>query len=355
MNKLTINREALIENINTAVLVFDGDIKLQSINAAGEILLSVSNNKVIGQSPDEFLPGSTKFTKDLRQSLIDLHPYTDWGAELKLNNQRIITVGCMVTPVIEGDGCNQIIVELIDSDSFTRVMREETTSLVYDAARKSLKGIAHEIKNPLGGLRGAAQLLERELNDKSLREYTQIIISEADRLCNLVDRMLAHETKPIISAVNLHQVLEYVIELVKANSRSDLKISRDYDPSLPGLLGDKDQLIQVFLNIIQNASQAIASNGEIRIRSRIKTSLNIRQCFHKLVAQIEITDDGPGIPEEIEKEIFYPLITGRAEGTGLGLSIAQSLIQLHGGVINFTRENEKTTFRVLLPLSDKDD
>jgi two-component system nitrogen regulation sensor histidine kinase GlnL len=261
----------------------------------------------------------------------------------------------MVTPVIEGDSCQQIIVEMIDAASFTRVMREENTTAVHDAARKSLKGIAHEIKNPLGGLRGAAQLLERELKDKSLTEYTQIIINEADRLRNLVDRMLVHETRPSISKVNLHEILEYVIDLAKAESTSELTITRDYDPSLPELYGDKDQLIQVFINIMQNALQAIAANGQIWIRTRIKRRYTIRKHFHKLVAQIEFSDDGPGIPEDIEKEIFYPLITGRAEGTGLGLSIAQSLLQLHGGAINFSRENDKTTFKVLLPLSNKDE
>jgi two-component system nitrogen regulation sensor histidine kinase GlnL len=234
-------------------------------------------------------------------------------------------------------------------------MREETSSVVYDAARKSLKGIAHEIKNPLGGLRGAAQLLEHELQDKSLTEYTKIIIMEADRLRNLVDRMLAHETRPQMSDVNLHEVLEYVINLAEAEVSSELKIFRDYDPSLPGLQGDKDQLIQVFINIIQNALQAIAANGQIWIKTRIKRRCTIRQNFYKMVAQVKIIDDGPGIPEDIEREVFYPLITGRAEGTGLGLSIAQSLLQLHGGSISYERDNDKTVFKVLLPLSNKHD
>jgi two-component system nitrogen regulation sensor histidine kinase GlnL len=346
---------SLIDNINTAVLVFDADLRLQFINAAGENLLSVSSNKVGGQSPEELLPGSMQFAENLQRTLIDKRSYTDWGVELNLNSQRTIIVGCMVTPVMGGDNCLQLIVELVDADSFTRVMREESVSAIQDAARKSFKGIAHEIKNPLGGLRGAAQLLERELEDEDLIEYTQIIIKEADRLRNLVDRMLVHDSRPQFENINLYEVLEYVIDLTQAEAESSLNISRDYDPSLPAMQADKEQLIQVFHNIVRNAVQAIAANGRIWLRTRIKRRCTIRQQFHKLVAQVEIIDDGPGIPEDIESEVFYPLITGRPEGTGLGLSIAQSLIQLHNGSIAYERVNNMTVFRILLPLSQNDD
>lgn len=346
---------SLIENINTAVLVFDADLRLQYINAAGENLLSVSSNKVVGQSPEDILPGSTQFFENLQRTLIEMRPYTDWGVEIHLSSQKSIIVGCMITPVLEGDVLKQLIVELIDADSFTRVMREESISAIQDAARKSFKGIAHEIKNPLGGLRGAAQLLERELDDQDLIEYTQIIIKEADRLRNLVDRMLVHDSRPKFEQINLHEILEYVIDLAQAEAESRLDISRDYDPSLPGMQADSEQLIQVFHNIVRNAVQAIAANGRIWIRTRIKRRCTIRQRFFKLVAQIEIIDDGPGIPEDIESEVFYPLITGRAEGTGLGLSIAQSLIQLHGGSIAYERVNNMTVFRILLPLSQNDE
>lgn len=346
---------SLIDNINTAVLVFDADLRLQFINAAGENLLSVSSNKVIGLSPKELLPASVQFAANLQRTLVDKHSYTDWGVELNLNPQRTIIVGCMVTPVMDGDDCLQLIVELVDADSFTRVMREESVSAIQDAARKSFKGIAHEIKNPLGGLRGAAQLLERELEDQELIEYTQIIIKEADRLRNLVDRMLVHDSRPQFENINLHEIIEYVIDLTQAEAESRLNIFRDYDPSLPGMQADKEQLIQVFHNIVRNAVQAIAANGRIWLRTRIKRRCTIRQQFHKLVAQIEIIDDGPGIPEDIESEVFYPLITGRPEGTGLGLSIAQSLIQLHNGSIAYERVNNMTVFRILLPLSQNDE
>ncbi len=355
MNDIFKSPDALIENISTAVMVFDSSLRLMSINAAGENLLSLSINKVKGQTPDEFLPASKEFIDDIRRSLDEMHPYTDWGVELYLNGQTSITVGCMVTPIMTQDDVKYVIVELVDANSFTRVMREETSSIVHDAARKSLKGIAHEIKNPLGGLRGAAQLLEKELQNKNLKEYTQIIISEADRLRNLVDRMMVHETPPQLSSINLHEILEYVVEVCRAESTEELKITRDYDPSLPLLQGDKDQLIQVFMNVLRNALQAIATNGQVWIQTRIKRHCTIRQDFYRLAAEIKVMDDGPGIPQDIKREVFYPLITGRPEGTGLGLSIAQSLLQSNGGSINYERQADRTIFTILLPLDMNDD
>lgn len=355
MSTTQLNPATLLENINTAVLVFDDDLKLLSINAAGENLLSVSGKQVLGLQPQEFLPGAVQFFANLKRTQEESRPYIDWGVEINLQNHKTITVGCMITPVLENDVCVQVIAELIDSASFTRVMREESITAVYDTARKSLKGIAHEIKNPLGGLRGAAQLLERELVDVELKEYTQIIIKEADRLRNLVDRMLVHDSRPQLTEVNLHELLEYVCDLVQAEVESQMNITRDYDPSLPLLQGDREQLIQVFINVIRNAMQAIGSDGHIWLRTRIRRRCTIRQHYYKLVAQIDIIDDGPGIPADIEHEVFYPLITGRAEGTGLGLSIAQSLLQLHGGAISYSRENEQTIFKILLPLSQKHD
>lgn len=346
----------LVENINTAVLVFDKDLRLTRINTAGENLLSVSQRMVVGHSAADILPASPRFAESLAMTLKERQPYTQWGLDLNLNNEKSITVGCILTPLLQDDeNCNEIIVELIDYNSFTRVMREENTSFMHDATRKSLSGLAHEIKNPLGGLRGAAQLLERELNGSELTEYTQIIINEADRLRNLVDRMLAPNGSQQLSRVNIHEILEYIHDLVQAEAESKINITRDYDPSLPDTEADREQLIQAFLNVVQNAVQAIGKNGHIILRTRAKRRCTILQQQYKLVAVIEIIDDGPGIPPEIEREIFYPLITGRPEGTGLGLSITQSLIQRHGGSIDYQRADNKTVFRILIPLSKTDE
>lgn len=347
----------LLDNINTAVLVFDSDLRLTDINTAGEHLLSVSRRMVRGQSARDILSGSAALTETLERTVEDKQPYRRWGMELRLQNLGVITVGCIVTPLLETEKGGEIIVELIESQSFERVMREESVTAVHDAASKSLRGMAHEIKNPLGGLRGAAQLLDRELVEEDLKEHTRIIISEADRLRNLVDRMLGPDGETRMARVNIHEILEYVQGLIQAESEEKLFITRDYDPSLPDAVGDREHLIQAFLNVIRNAMEAVESsqNGHIWIRTRVSRMCTIRQKQYKLVAMIEVSDNGPGIPSEIESEIFYPLITGRAQGTGLGLSITQSLLQKHGGSIDHDGSGDKTTFRILLPLSQEDE
>ena len=347
----------LLDNINTAVLVFDSELRLTDINTAGEDLLSVSQRMVQGQPSRDVLPDSPGFTEALERTFVNKHPFTQWGVELRLQNGETVTVGCMVTPLLEGEQCSEVIVELIDSGSLARAMREQSVYAMHDAASKSLRGMAHEIKNPLGGLRGAAQLLERELENEDLKEYTRIIISEADRLRNLVDRMLEPNSEMHISRINIHEILEYVQDLVQAGARQHLDISRDYDPSLPLTRGDREQLIQAFLNVVRNAVEAVADcdDGRIWLRTRVKRKCTIRQKQYRLAALIEIIDNGPGIPPEIESEAFYPLITGRADGTGLGLSITQSLLQKHGASIDYERVNDRTVFRILLPLSKADD
>lgn len=354
---LTPKAEHLLDNVSTAVLVFGTDFRLTFINTAGEHLLSVSRRMVRGQSARNILPASEDFAGILERTIVNGHPYTQWGVELGLQNDGVITVGCIVTPLMEEDKCVEIIVELIDAHSFTRVMREESVTALHEAASKSLRGMAHEIKNPLGGLRGAAQLLERELDNQDLKEYTRIIISEADRLRNLVDRMLGPNGETRISQVNIHEILEYVQDITRAEGEGRPVVSRDYDPSLPDTIGDRDHLIQAFLNIVRNAVEAVDGMDDPRIwiRTRVKRKCTIRQKQYKLAALVEIMDNGPGIPAGIESEIFYPLITGRAEGTGLGLSIAQSLMQKHGGSIDYERSGDRTIFRILLPLSREDD
>jgi two-component system nitrogen regulation sensor histidine kinase GlnL len=345
------NRAAqLIENIYTAVLVFDAGLRLELINAAGENLLSVSARKVQGQQVYELLPEAPRFAEMLQRSLLTRRPYTERGMELRLGQGRSVTVDAIVTPVLDDGPEGEIIVELVDVQSFIRVRREEQLLELHEAARKSLEGVAHEIKNPLGGLRGAAQLLQRELNGSALTEYTRIIIDEADRLRALVDRMLTPNGRPRLAPVNIHELLDYVQNVVEAEADEGLIIERDYDPSLPALTADRDQIIQVLLNIVRNAAQAAGSQGRICLRTRIKRNATIRQQQHKLAIQIEVIDDGPGIPPELAQEIFYPMVTTRADGMGLGLSIAQSLVHAHGGSIEYERVGNETVFRILLPL-----
>jgi two-component system nitrogen regulation sensor histidine kinase GlnL len=338
-------------------MLFDKNLNLTCINNAGEGLLSVSNRRIIGQKPEEILPHPPALAEMISRTLNTGHPYSERSLTLSLPNSRTVTVDCKVTPILKGERVKEIIVEMIDADSLHRVMREENLTLLHDAARESLRGMAHEIKNPLGGIRGAAQLLERELTegDPGLIEYTRIIIQEADRLRNFIDRMLTSEQKQNIEKANIHEVLEYVCNLVEAEYKQSFKIIRDYDPSLPPLQVDRGQIIQAVLNVMRNAVQATGDNGNIWIRSRILRQITLHKRIHRHAVRVDIIDDGPGIPPEIENGIFYPMITGRPEGTGLGLSIAQSLINAHGGLIEYERTDERTIFSIYLPTEQDHD
>lgn len=218
------------------------------------------------------------------------------------------------------------------------------------ANRLLLRNLAHEIKNPLGGIRGAAQLLEHELDKPGLREYTQVIIKEADRLRTLMEKLLTPQHMPHFSALNIHEVLERVRSVVLAELSSGLRIQRDYDTSLPDLTGDKEQLIQVFLNLVRNAAQAMHGKGEIVLRTRIARQVTLMKKRYPLAVMIQVIDNGPGIPAHLRDKIFYPLVSGRAEGHGLGLTLAQDFISQHRGSIEFDSEPERTCFTVLLPL-----
>lgn len=345
----------IIENLYTAVLVINNDLCLTRMNTAGENLLSMSARKVSGMKLDQVLPEAPQFIETIQRSLNSRTPYTERGVTISLPHEKSITVDCAVTPLLDNEQCHGLIVELIDTQTQNRLMREESLLELHSAARESLRGMAHEIKNPLGGLRGAAQLLERELNNSDLTEYTSIIINEADRLRNLIDRLMTPNAQINVSAVNVHEILEYVLNLVEAESGAPLQVERFYDPSLPTLEADREQLIQAFLNIVRNAVQAIHPGGHVWLNTRIKRMCTIRQELYKLAVQIEIVDDGPGVPPEIINGMFYPMVTGRADGTGLGLSIAQSLVQSHRGIIEYERVDTKTIFRITLPIRTGDD
>jgi two-component system nitrogen regulation sensor histidine kinase GlnL len=213
-----------------------------------------------------------------------------------------------------------------------------------------IRQLAHEIKNPLGGLRGAAQLLERQLDSDELKEYTDVIISEADRLAGLVDTLLGPGGPPNKQPVNIHELLEYVMRLVEPELSEHIRTRRDYDPGLPNMELDRDQMVQAFLNLVQNAVAALDGHGRITLRSRAVMNFTIGDVRYPVVASVEIEDDGPGIPPDLQDSVFYPLVTSRPEGTGLGLPAAQELISRHGGMIEFESRPGKTVFQVRIPL-----
>jgi two-component system nitrogen regulation sensor histidine kinase GlnL len=263
-----------------------------------------------------------------------------------------ITVNLTIVPIQEKDTdrAEAVLVQIEQVDRHLRISMEEQILAQQNAARMLLRGLAHEIKNPLGGIRGSAQLLQRELASEEFREYTQIIMDESDRLQSLVDRMLGPNKPLLLEPINIHKVLERVRQLVQVEAPAGVSIERDYDPSIPLVNGDGDLLIQAILNIVRNAAQAVGVRGRILIRTRIHRQVTIGNKRNRLVVKIDVEDDGPGIPDALMGQIFYPMVTGRAEGTGLGLSIAQSLINQHGGLIECNSEPGHTVFSIFLPL-----
>lgn len=347
--------QRILDNLSAAVLLLGEDFTLRYLNPAAEMLLEVSARQARTVHLDQLLPGVERLAPILAQALEGGHACTERGLELHLPPDRLVTVDCTVTPVVDADSGTAVVLELMQVDRHLRITREENLIAQNQVTRALIRGLAHEIKNPLGGLRGAAQLLERELPGAHLKEYTRIIIGEADRLQSLVDRMLGPNGLPCKRDINLHQVVEHVRNLVEAEAPDGVRIQRDYDPSIPPLRADPDQLVQALLNIVRNALQAVGDQGAIVLRTRTQRQFTIGARRHKLVARIDVVDDGPGIPPELRESIFYPMITGRAGGTGLGLSIAQSLVNQHGGLIECTSRPGHTEFTLLLPLECPDE
>ena len=344
----------ICDNLHTSVLLFDNALRLRYLNPAGEMLFSLSARRVKGMPLAEMLKNPA-LIEALQDVLHSGHPITERELSVCLPHEQRVTVDLTATPLMEPNRDRELLVEMIQVDRQLRIIREENLMAQNTASRALVRGLAHEIKNPLGGLRGAAQLLERELDSEELKEYTRIIISEADRLQNLMNRMLGPNALPHKMHLNIHEVLEHVRQVVQVGVGSEVVIHCDYDPSIPELDADKDQLIQAILNLLRNAVQAVGDSGEITLRSRTLRQFTIGQTLHKLVARIDIIDNGPGIPPEMKESIFLPMVTGRAEGTGLGLPIAQSLINTNGGLIECESQPGNTVFTVLLPLSSADE
>lgn len=343
----------LLENLTVAVLLFDDSLYLRYLNPSAEMLFGGSARYLTGMPFSELLLARESLLPALEEALRTGHPFSKHEQVFELLNGQEITADVAVTVLHEGTGRPELLLELKPMDRLIRITRDENLVAQQNATRELLRGLAHEIKNPLGGLRGAAQLLERQLDNDELKEYTRVIIDEADRLQKLVNRLLGPSGMPRMRKINVHEVLEYVRNIAINDNKNDIQIHRDYDPSIPDIVGDSDLLIQALLNIVNNARQAVGQRGNIILRTRVLRKFTIGQQQHKLVAQIEIIDDGPGVPPEIRDQIFFPMITGRAEGTGLGLSIAQRLVHQHGGLIECDSIPGRTVFTIFLPIDGK--
>ncbi len=343
----------ILDHLNEAILLFNQDLCLSYINPAGEILFADSAKHLVGQPAHKmFKTVHHDLFADLLQRMLNHEPLVDRELTLESMHQSI-TVNLSATPILEKGELTEILIELQQVDRHLRITKEEQLLAQQATSLMLVRGLAHEIKNPLGGLRGAAQLLEQELQDPELKEYTKIIIAESDRLQDLMDKMLGPNKPAHKSLLNIHEVLERVRQLVAVEAGSNISLQTDYDPSIPELFADKNQIIQALLNVVRNAIQAIQSSGKIILKTRIQRHMTIGRKLYKLVTKIEIIDNGPGIQPGLMGQIFYPMITGRAEGTGLGLSIAQSLINQHNGLIECESEPGHTVFSIYLPLTSQ--
>jgi len=350
---------SILDSLTTAVLTFDRELRVTAINPAGEMMFETSSKKMIGHRLDEFVLNGGALTQAMQDAMSGAHPITIRGLSIDLPGNRTLNLDCSATPLIDGENKSDpnpeapaLLVELTQIDRLLRLSRDGSSLERQAANRAVMRGLAHEIKNPLGGLRGAAQLLERELNDDDLKEYTQVIMREADRLRNLVDRMTGAHEPLVRRPMNLHTVLEHVRLLVLAETPAGLSIDRDYDPSLPEFDGDFERLIQAVLNIVRNAVQALEGKGTVIFRTRAERGHTIGPRRHRLVLRAEIEDNGPGVPADLMEHVFYPLVTGRAEGTGLGLAIAQDIVTQHHGLIECDSRPGRTVFTLYLPLEN---
>lgn len=337
--------------LSTAVVLADAELRVCYLNPAAETLFQVSARQLVGQPVAGLADGADQLCPVVRQALDTGVAYTERERRLFVHGQQAVTVDTTITPT----GGGYVLLEFIHLDRHLRISREHQLLTQNRAIRELIRGLAHEIKNPLGGLRGAAQLLERELDKAELREYTQVIISEADRLQTLVNGLLGPTGRPQRQRLNVHEVLERVRQLVQAEAPAGVEIVRDYDPSIPPLIGEPDALIQATLNIVRNALQAVGHQGRITLRTRTQRQFTIGDTTHKLVARIEIIDNGPGIAPDVMDQIFFPMVTTRPEGSGLGLPIAQTLVNRNGGLIECASEPGETVFTIWLPLEDEHD
>ncbi len=340
----------LLDNMSTAVVALDGGLKITALNTAAEQLLGISVGKAVGRRLTQLVHIPDSLFARLREAVESGQPVNDRHVTLEPIGFDPILVDCSIAPYLDGHSNDRILMELSALDRSLRIVRDEATAMQQENVKSLLKGLAHEIKNPLGGLRGAAQLLERQLDDKELTEYTSIIIHEADRLQVLIDRMLGPNSRPRRDELNIHEMLEHVRKILLVGAGPGVSITFDYDPSIPEFLSDRDRLVQVFLNIAGNALEAIGDEGEVVFASRVVTNFTISGTLYPLVIKVCINDNGPGIPSILIDQIFYPMVSNRMGGSGLGLSIAQSIMGQLGGLIECESERGNTNFTVFIPL-----
>ncbi|GAB3672853.1 nitrogen regulation protein NR(II) [Salinisphaera aquimarina] len=354
-DSIGVRPDTLLDNLKTAVVCLDAQLRVTYLNTASEMLFGVSARHCGSEPFDKALPYLIDHRSKLEAALRKGAAFTERELYLRAGGGDPMIVDCTVTPFNDRNGDASLVLEFLSLDRQLRISRDDQMRVQNLANREMLRGLAHEIKNPLGGLRGAAQLLEREISDPDLREFTTIIIREADRLHNLVDGMLGPRRPPNKQPLNIHEPLEHVRALVSADLPTEVTLQRDYDPSIPDIQADREQLIQTLFNLVGNAVTALGERGDIMLRTRTQRLFTIGGTQHRLVVRIDVIDNGPGIPRDLLPRIFHPMVSSRAEGTGMGLPIAQYLIHLHQGLIECESRPGQTIFSVILPLEASDD
>lgn len=354
-NRTSSSFEAF-DHLATMVAVLDREGRCEHVNAAFESTLGLPRRALQGSSAFGWFvdPAMLKVTFDA----VVANEYSTARLEALLGrppgaaSSEPLPVHAIVTQIDHGE---QVLLELVELEQQARQDREARALDQARITKELIRNLAHEIKNPLGGIRGAAQLLEHELGNPSLKEYTQVIIKEADRLQDLMQRLLTPHRPMLPATVNIHEILERVRSLLTAEFPGSLAVRRDYDTSLPELVGDREQLIQAVLNIAHNAAQALAERraaGDARIvlRTRAARQVTIGRQRYRLALDLHIEDNGPGVPPEIRDRIFFPLVSGRDGGSGLGLTLAQDFVQQHHGLIECESEPGCTLFKIQIPL-----
>jgi two-component system nitrogen regulation sensor histidine kinase GlnL len=348
-------QEKVLGNLTAAVFLVTQKGEICYMNQAAESILGMSFKRAEGTEFFSLLSMPDEDGQAIENATNELRPFTRRQAKVRDTQGVEKTVDYSVIP-LDADEGGYMLVEIRELDRLMKINREEQQIAAHDTTRQLVRGLAHEVKNPLGGILGAAQLLHQELEEPELQEYTSVITEETNRLRNLVDRMLGPNQRPQFHKLNVHEVLERVATLLGAETRGKVRIVKDYDPSVPEVYIDSEQLIQAVLNVARNALEALIDTGtadpEIILRSRVHYRFTLGHVQHSLIARIDIIDNGPGIDENMLDEIFYPMISGRDKGTGLGLSIAQSIINVHKGLIECSSQPGETQFSIYLPIAD---
>jgi len=343
-----------LELLSTAVLVIDADSRVHWVNQATEAMMDVSRRILHGQLARGLFTEPALVDRLLEDCATGAFDMRRQAMSLRRPLREPLPVQLVAT--VQHDEDTPLVLELSPIDQQLKVNREERQLDLGEASRRLMRNLAHEIRNPLGGIRGAAQLLETELSAREDREYTRVIIAEADRLQSLVDRVLgSHRAPRVVAELNIHEVCERVRSVILAEYPNGLLIERDYDASAPEFRGDREQLIQALLNVVRNAAQALqariaAGDAVVQLRTRVAQHVTMLRRPCRLALDLRVIDNGPGVPDELKERVFDPLVSGREGGTGLGLSLAQDFIHQNGGTIDFESAPGRTDFRILLPL-----